>query len=418
MSPSSRQNIDKKNPCPDSELLMAFSENRVDGFVLGAVAAHLIQCPDCAELHHRLLNLAKPDLQANHPEWANAEKRLDIWMNAYLRDHPSPIESDPQAKQLIPAADPQTVWTFHSWRIRWALGAVAALALVAATIFFLNRSLPSRGREPQVATQTAPPSITPAPAPSAQEAAEPPSENSLKIETPAPEKETPPPNIHNSATKPKSHAVLNGVASSNQNAARRKEPLQPPRDALNSPAEPLEAPETESAAQPTALAEPPAGAAATPSAPSDSSSSAILPSKTSMGTSKGFVAVAKSTAPPASGLPALISLEYSTSMWIQLSSASPPTDGTFPFHGTLLKPVDLPAGVPFDTETGVDGLGAVNDGRISLFVRGFFFRGTRYKLKTGNGAARVEPFNGGKTLEIWLDEDSAYERVPQSAAAR
>jgi hypothetical protein len=422
MSPSPRQHIDKKNPCPDSELLTAFSENRVDGFVLGAVAAHLIQCPDCAELHHRLLNLKKADLQAHTLEWPNAEKRLDNWMNAYLRDHPSPIESEAQAKQQISTADLRTVWNFRSWRIRWAVGAVAALALVAATIFFMNRSLPSRGREPQIATQTPPssitlsPAITPSPAPSLQETAEPPLENSLKIETPTPEKETPP-NIHNPSTKQKSHAVPIGVASSNQNAARRKEPLEPSRDASSSPAVPPVTPDTESAAQATALAEPPASAAATPSAPGDSSSDAILRSKTSMSTSKGFVPVAKSAALPASSLPTLISLEYSTSMWIQLSSASPPADGTFPFHGTLLKPVDLPAGVPFDTETRVDGLGAVNDGRISLFVRGFFFRGTRYKLKTGNGAARVEPFNGGKTLEIWLDEDSAYERVPQSATA-
>jgi hypothetical protein len=128
------------------------------------------------------------------------------------------------------------------------------------------------------------------------------------------------------------------------------------------------------------------------------------------------VPVAKSAPRSPADLPVLISLEYSTSMWIQLSSKSPPTDGTFPFRGTLLKPVDLPAGVPFDTETRVDGLGAVNDGRISLSIRGFFFRGTRYKLKTGSGAARVEPFNGGKTLEIWIDEDSAYERVPRGTA--
>jgi hypothetical protein len=416
MSPSSRQNIDKKNPCPDSELLTAFSENRVDGFVLGAVAAHLIQCPDCAELHHRLLNLTKADLQADAPEWPNAEKRFDNWMNAYLRDHPSAVESGTQSKQLITAADPGTVWSFRSWRIGWAVGVVAALALVAASIFFLNRSLPSHS-QPEVVAQTAPSSITLAPTPSTQGTAEPPLENSLKTGTPAPEKETPP-NIHNSATKPKSHAVPTGVASSSQNAARRKESLKPSRDALNSPAVPPETPETESAAEPSVLAEPPAGATATASAPSDSSSNAILSSKASVNASKGFVAVAKSTTPPASGLPALISLEYSTSMWIQLSSDAPTADGTFPFRGTLLKPVDLPAGVPFDSETRVDGLGAVNDGRISLSIRGFFFRGTRYKLKTGSGVARVEPFNGGKTLEIWIDEDSAYERVPRGTASR
>jgi hypothetical protein len=31
--------------------------------------------------------------------------------------------------------------------------------------------------------------------------------------------------------------------------------------------------------------------------------------------------------------------------------------------------------------------------------------------------ARVEPFNGGRTLEMWLDEDSVYERVPNASTA-
>ena len=109
----------------------------------------------------------------------------------------------------------------------------------------------------------------------------------------------------------------------------------------------------------------------------------------------------------------MISLEYSTSLWIQLTSDDLPEDGTFHFRGTLLKPVELPVGVPFDTDTRVDGLGGVNEGRISLLIKEFFFQGARYKLKSGNGSARVEPFNGRRTLEIWLDEDSVYERVPR-----
>jgi len=113
MSPSSQQNIDKKNPCPDSELLAAFSENRVNGFVLGAIAAHLIQCADCADLHHRLLNLAKADIQADPAEWRNAEKRLDNWMNTYLRAQPGRMESGLQTKPVVSTAGGGTGWKLY-----------------------------------------------------------------------------------------------------------------------------------------------------------------------------------------------------------------------------------------------------------------------------------------------------------------
>jgi hypothetical protein len=421
MSPSPQRNIDKKNPCPDSELLTAFSENRVDGFVLGAVAAHLIQCPDCAELHHRLLNLAKADLQADPPEWQNAEKRLGNWMNAYLQARPGRAEFEPQAEKAASTADGASVENFRPWRIRWPLGAVAALALVAITFFFLHRTLPSRS-EANIAMQPSPSSAAPALPAASQEPPQPAPETSSTLE-PAPPEEGTAPRDHNSAPKPKSHATPTHIAASNQNAARREEPLEPTPSASNSPTASLETPAAETTENDTtALAEPPATQAVQSSAGGNSSSDsirsdAIQTSKTSMNAGKGFVPVAKSAPRSAVDLPVLISLEYSTSMWIQLSSDTPTADGTFPFRGTLLKPVELPAGVPFDTETRVDGLGSVNDGRISLSIRGFFFRGTRYKLKTGSGAARVEPFNGGKTLEIWIDEDSAYERVPRGATA-
>ena len=417
MSPSPQRNIDKKNPCPDSELLAACSENRVDGFVLGAVAAHLIQCPDCAELHHRLLNLAKADPQADPVGWQNAEKRLDNWMNAYLQARPGQANFKPQAEQRTSTAGSGTVKSFHSSRIRWALGAVAAIALVAITIFILHRSLPSRS-EPNIAMQPSPSSATPTLPAASQEPPQPGPESSSNLAPASPEEGTPPKG-HNSAAKPKPHATPAHTAASDQNAARREEPLGPSRNASSSAVASLDTPAAERTEHNTsALAKPPATQAAAPAAASESSSDAtrsdaVQASKTSVNPGKGFVPVAKSAPHSPADLPVLISLEYSTSMWIQLSSATPPAEGTFRFRGTLLKPVDLPPGVPFDANTRVDGLGAVNDGRISLLIEEFFFRGARYKLKSGRGAARVEPFNGGRTLEIWLDEDSVYERVPR-----
>lgn len=426
MSPSSQQNIDKKNPCPDSELLAAFSENRVDGFVLGAVAAHLIQCADCADLHHRLLNLAKADTQADSAEWRNAEKRLDNWMNTYLRAQPNRMESGLQTKPVVSTAGAGTAW---NWRVGWALGAVAVLELAAA-IFFFKLGFPSRSRQAEVATQTAPLPLAPASPTPSQEKAEPALENPPTIASAQPAEETQPteeaqpaeepqPKIHSSSNKPKAHGAPSRVPPADQNAVRREEKLDVPSNAPNSPATPLATPGTESAGQAGVLAEPLANAPATRSADDNSSSAAPLPdvavaSKLSMNGSKVSAPATKAT--PAS-LPVLISLQYSTSMWIQLRSDSPPPDGTFHFQGTLLKPVELPAGIPFDTNTKVYGFGGVNDGRISLIIQEFLFQGVRYRLKRGSGMARVEPFNGGRTLEMWLDEDSVYERVPNRSTA-
>jgi len=416
MSPSSQQNIDKKNPCPDSELLAAFSENRVDGFVLGAVAAHLIQCADCADLHHRLLNLAKADIQADPAEWRNAEKRLDNWMNTYLRAQPGRAESGLQTKPAVRTAGTGTGWKLYSRKVRWALGAVAVLELAVA-IFFFKLGFPSRSRQAEIAAQTAPLSLPPASPALSQEKTEPALENPPTVASAQPTEEAQP-KIRGSSAKPKAHAAPR-VPPADQNAARGEERLVVPSDALNSPATPLETHETEGAGHAGVLAEPLANAPATPSAADNSSSAATVPnaavaSKVSMNRGKGAAPEAKST--PAS-LPVLISLEYSTSMWMQLSSDSPPPDGTFHFHGTLLKPVELPAGVPFDANTRVYGFGGVNDGRISLIIKEFLFRGVRYRLKRGSGMARVEPFNGGRTLEMWLDEDSVYERVPNASTA-
>lgn len=408
MSPSSHENnIDKKSPCPDSELLAAFSEKQVDRFVSGAISAHLIQCAECAELHRRLLNLANADFESDSAEWRSAEKRLDNWMNTYLRAHPSRMESEAQAKKIASTAGAGSGWKLHPWRIGWVLGAVAALELAAATILFLKLGLPARGRHAEVAAQTVPLSPSPVSTIPSQEKVESAPDNPPKVASAQPEEEKPA-QIQHLVAKPKAHAAPH-APSADQNAVRREERLELPSNALNSPAAPVETPATESAEHTSVLAEPLANASAAPSADDNSSKP--------VNSGKGFVPVVKSTPPAAASLPALVSLEYSTSLWIQLSSGSPPADGTFQFQGTLLKPVELPAGIPFDANTQVQGLGGVNDGRISLVIKEFFFRGARYRLKNGSGSARVESFNGGRTLETWIDEDSVYERVVHAAPA-
>jgi hypothetical protein len=327
------------------------------------------------------------------------------------------MESGLQTKPVVSNAGTGTGWKLHSWKVLWALGAVAALELAAA-IFFFKLGFPSRSRQAEVAAQTAPLSLPPASPASSQEKTEPALESSPTVASAQPAEETQP-KIGRSSAKPKAHAAPGHIPTADQNAVRREERLVVPSDALNSSAIPPGTPETEGTGHAGVLAEPPANESATPSAGDNSSNAATVPdvaiaSKVSMNGGKESAPAAKST--PAS-LPALISLEYSTSMWMQLSSDNPPPDGTFHFQGTLLKPVELPSGVPFDANTKVYGFGGVNDGRISLIIKEFLFRGVRYRLKRGSGMARVEPFNGGRTLEMWLDEDSVYERVPNATTA-
>jgi hypothetical protein len=398
MSPSSQQRTEKKSSCPDSELLTAFSENQVEGFVSDAIAAHLTQCPECADLHHRLLCLVNVDLEAVPTEWRNAEKRLDNWMHTYLNAYPNAsIESEARAKQEVSIADRRTAWKISSWNIRWALGAVAVLALAAATTFFLKQIFPSPAGQTEVAMKTAPPSAAPASSASGQRESQAASENSSATGTAQPKEENPVKN-HTSTTKARPPAVP---------------------APLNSAPTALQQSETESARDTRALAKSPTSGSATPSAGDKSlpsgaeSNQATATHRPSVSVSNGFVPVAKSAVPTAANVPASIALEYNTSTWIQLTSDSPPEDGNFHFWGTVFKPIEsASATMPLDANTEVDGIGAVNYGQISLVIKEFFFRGARYTLKSGNGSARAEAFDDGRILEIWSDEDSIYARVP------
>ena len=54
-----RENGVQMEPCPDSELLSAFTEQQVSPFLRDAIAAHLAQCPKCQDIYERLRQFAK-----------------------------------------------------------------------------------------------------------------------------------------------------------------------------------------------------------------------------------------------------------------------------------------------------------------------------------------------------------------------
>jgi hypothetical protein len=414
MSPLRQKGIAKKHSCPDSELLTAFSEDQVDGFVSGAIAAHLKQCPECAEVYRRLVNFEMLGASVQETEWRNAEKRLGNWTEAFLRNRASEIRPEAHVRQDVSIPSRRSGWKLSSWATRWALGAVAGLALVAATIYFVRLGSRSHRSELQVAMQTAPTKAA-SPASNGREVGSAP-ENSPAIGLAQPQEEKPV-QSHAPAPNPRPHAAPGRVPSSRKDAPHQEfqEPTQYAQQTADAPTAPLQNSGTQNSVNTGATVEPstsaparaPAGNAATGSRRTTVHSPAV---KAGGGRSMGFVTAARSAAQAAANLPVSIPLEYSTRLWIQLSSGSPPPDGDFQFSGTLLEPVNQAVGIPLDRDTVIDGFGVVSNRQISLVIKSFVLRGARYTLKRGSGAARVEPFDDGKTLEVWLDEDSVYEK--------
>ena len=155
MSPAELKSSAKKDPCPEDELLVAFSENRLGGFVWDAVAEHLTRCSDCSELQHRLLKFSSVAVDTDKAEWGNAEKRLENWMDAFLQSHaPEALGGElSRPAVLIPRSEPTR--NPGNWRPRWAWSAVAGLAAVAAAVLVLEFGLARQRGNKQVALQPA-----------------------------------------------------------------------------------------------------------------------------------------------------------------------------------------------------------------------------------------------------------------------
>ena len=119
--------------CPDSDLLTAFTEEQLTPFVRSAITAHLAQCKECSEICARLVSFNRATVPAHDPEWVNAEKRLDNWKDSFVQSRAAanrPVPSDPA--RVVSFNDAAKLGFFSRWQ--WALGAVAALVIVAGVI--------------------------------------------------------------------------------------------------------------------------------------------------------------------------------------------------------------------------------------------------------------------------------------------
>lgn len=402
--------------CPDSELLSAFSEDQVSPFVREAIAAHLTRCPKCHEIHERLGQFAKASVPVQDAEWINAEKRLDNWMDGFLRAQSdkagTKLKVEPSA--LVPRWKDSSKAAL-SWKVGWALGMAAVLAFGVAGVVLTRRG-PTGSAPVRIAANQAPPPdqlVNSVPSVSENSTQTNESKNgSAKISkseqkrsatrssTPSQGSHTEPPgeaaNLGKAQAAAPSHSARTNTASTSQIAHT----YSPPRDGTYAKA-PIGGPR---------LGMPSASHGFAPAALSRQNQT--QPSSTP-GPSAGAVA----------DLPTSLQLEAGTYLWIRLDRTLP-EDGTFTFRGTLMPPVARSGTVLLNEGTGINGAVTMKGGEIeTIFVTEIVVEGMRYRLQGTAGATNMNapgsgwalPFNQGQELEMHIPTASVYERLSGGA---
>lgn len=392
--------------CPDSESLCAFAENRAGGVVRDAIAAHLAECSECADLHHRLLEFAEPAITLDAVEWQGAEKRLDNWMAAFLPIHGKSAHSERELSRL---GQKQWNW-FSPWKVQWALSAVAVVALLAAITVLVKLGIIAHQAVQTVAVthpiMPAPTQIAPPITPREEQAA-----NPAPVEKPA---------------------------QSGSSASKIATKPEPPRQHVISPSDetpPSELADAAGADMPVSTQ--PQNSA--PSAPIQASPRTNVggtagsfsglgisgPLRTGAQTRPaGMVANhAPAPAPTAApkayvDLPNSFRLEAGTRVWIRLDSLARQPDGSLRFQGTLFEPISQAGGVSLDKGTEVDGLEIDSNGRTSLVVTAFVVQGVQYTLRGSAdgttaraGSASAVPFDNQQVMETFIEATSVYEKA-------
>ncbi len=127
--------------CPDADMLNAYVENTASEFVRKAVENHLRSCAECRELADRVAEFDTAGGEsaamsaAVQAEWVNAEKRLDIGAENFVRT--TEVDFRKAARVApAPAVEREEGWQFPWLKTAWSAAAVAALV---AAGFFLTR---------------------------------------------------------------------------------------------------------------------------------------------------------------------------------------------------------------------------------------------------------------------------------------
>lgn len=137
-----------RGPCPDAETLCAALDGRASRQVRSAVEAHIATCPQCSRLVERLRSFAAPSLSQPEAaaEWQDTEKRLDYWIESFLKSA-APTRA---ATNLPPVHIP---W-WRAIRLRWVM-VPAMVCLAAAGVLFLAQ--PPRVAPARIASSAIPP---------------------------------------------------------------------------------------------------------------------------------------------------------------------------------------------------------------------------------------------------------------------
>jgi hypothetical protein len=419
--------------CPDSDLLTAFTEEQLTPFVRSAITAHLAQCKECSEICARLVSFNRATVPAHDPEWVNAEKRLDNWKDSFVQSRAAanrPVPSDPA--RVVSFNDVAKPGFFSLWQ--WALGAVAALVIVAGVIalnkdgFLPNSKQIADGhlsKMPSPETAIPPTDAVPAaqsnlPAANSsntgQQAA-----SQLNASAAKPPVVTPPSPQPKVPTPPQGFKPAFPPDSKKGDKPKKDEPKKDQDIKAENPDPDLKAQNQAIESQPF---NPPAlnpndriltgqQGAAVSSAPASGG-----PAGTATNTAPAPSASANPSVAPAN-LPASLRLEPGSRLWIQVSAINHQADGSFTFHGSLLQPAEASVDA-LKKGTEVAGSGSSKDGKVALQVSGFSIQGVPYTLPamtaaaadaSSPGSGKALQFNKGQVLEMWISAASTYERA-------
>jgi hypothetical protein len=447
--------------CPDAEMMSAYVGNSANEFVRNAVEKHLRTCADCRELAAQLAEFdatgedAVAMSAAMQAEWVNAEKRLDIAAENFVRTAEVDFRKAARVEPApaVAAATRDAAWKFPWGKTAWS---VAAVALLVVAGFFLMR----KDGAPQTA-QVAAPESAPSAAPSNAATA---NSGNASATTSGAAKVPPiavandsgtngaltpgvrdadgativaePPATHGKPRSTAGHspakhsaAEIGPVVASNGAAdtgAIAVAPSANPPTTVNSGA-------AANSNEPNAVASnaaPPATAAPATSAPSTSgggSGGGSLHGFNSFGSRNTSAATAArpKSAVGSAPMPQSIQLTAGTRVWIVYRNITHRSDSSFAFTGSLLEPISGTGSTPLGKDTEIDGEGVAVNGKTSLTVEQIVVRGIRYQLKGSGGAVTQGAAGGGAALtfdsgqvqELWLAGPATYEKEGDTGAA-
>jgi hypothetical protein len=134
------------DPCPNPDTLSAFVEGTLESGNRGAVQIHVARCSSCAQLCVRLKDFVAGSVTVGEAEWRNAEKRLDNWMEGFLRTTPSE-STRPQQAQRESSWLERRNWLPIPTRGYALAGSLSIALVIGITIFGVRRR-----ETPQVAS--------------------------------------------------------------------------------------------------------------------------------------------------------------------------------------------------------------------------------------------------------------------------